>query len=528
MTRPASSSAAPKRVVIVGGGFGGLYAAKALRNTDVQVTLLDRRNFHLFQPLLYQVASGWLSPSEIASPLRSVFEKDRNIEVLLGEVVDIDVAAREVVLADGERLPYEALIVSAGAVVNHFGHDDWVELAPGVKTIENAVEIRRRVLLAFEAAERELDPAARTRWLTFIIVGGGTTGVEMAGVLGELARDILRGNFRRIDPGLARIVLVQSGERVLPDFGEKLAASATRDLAALGVEIRTGTRVSAIDEGGVQLSGPARAERVDAGTVIWAAGVRANPLAVRLAERVDIEVAAGGRLPVEPDLSLPGHPEVFVAGDMAAIRLDDREAPGVAPAAMQAGRHAAKSAERLLAGERPRPFRYHDRGELATVGRGRAVAALGRLHFDGFLAWIIWVFVHLLYLVEFENRFVVVTRWAWDFFRHERGSRLITGTPLAPAIRGPAAAARSAEAALDGSVGAEPATALDLERLADGAARRSGPGSTGGAGRDQRRGVAGSQRRFGTVVWDRQGRRVDAARVDQRAPVGPGGKERTG
>jgi NADH dehydrogenase len=469
--------------VIIGGGFGGLYAAKSLRRADIRVTLVDRRNFHLFQPLLYQVATGWLSPSEIASPLRVVFERDQNIEILLGDAADIDLDRRHVVLADGDRLPYDSLVVAAGAVVNHFGHDDWAALAPGVKTIEDAIELRRRILLAFEAAERERDDPEREPWLTFVVVGGGTTGVEMAGALGELSRQILRGNFRRIDPARSRILLVQSGDRVLEDFGQELAASATRDLRRLGVTIRTRTRVVGIDPRGVDLATGGRTDRIEARTVIWAAGVRGDPIGARLAERAGLELASGGRIAVEADLTLPSHPEVHVIGDLAFVRSDGDEVPGVAPAAMQGGRFVGESIRARIDGTaRPRAFRYHDRGRLATIGRGAAVAAIGRLRFDGFLAWVVWAFVHLLYLVEFENRFIVATRWAWDFFRHERGSRLITGAPLAPQL-GPSGLAR------EGAVRAP---------------REAAPAVLGRrAAADRHR--AGSRMRFGRPTWERAG-----------------------
>jgi NADH dehydrogenase len=434
----ASPAVGRHRVVIVGGGFGGLYATKALDDKRIHVTLVDRRNFHLFQPLLYQVATGWLSPAEIASPLRKVFARRRNVEVLLGDAVAVDLANRRVRLADGGAVPWDSLIVSAGSVTSYFGNDGWREAAPGVKTIEDAIEIRRRLLLAFEAAEREMDRVARAARLTIVVIGGGATGVEMAGVIGELARDILRGEFRRIDPGEARVVLAHAGDRILPDFDDRLAGAAERDLHRLGVELRVGSRVVGVDDEGVDLRTGTATERIASQCVVWAAGVRANALADRLARAAGAVTDANGRVQVEPDLTLSEHPDVFAIGDMAAVRTSGDPLPGVAPVAMQQGRHVAGTIRRRLEGDaEPRAFHYRDRGTLATIGRGAAIAKMGPLAFDGFLAWIVWLFVHILYLVEYQNRVFVILRWAWDFFVHERGARLITGTGLKLRLRRP-------------------------------------------------------------------------------------------
>jgi NADH dehydrogenase len=469
------------RVVVVGGGFGGLYATKALDDDRVQVTLVDRRNFHLFQPLLYQVATGWLSPAEIASPLRSVFARRRNVEVLLGDAVAVDFTARSVRLADGGAIPWDSLVVSTGSATSYFGNDGWREDAPGVKTIEDAVEIRRRLLLSFEAAEREADAVARAMRLTVVVVGGGSTGVEMAGVIGELTRDILRGEFRHIDPREARIILVHAGVRILPDFDERLARAAERDLRRLGVELRVGSRVVGIDDEGVDVRSGTTTERIASECVVWAAGIRPSSLTDRLARAAGVPTNASGRIEVEPDLTLPGHPDVFAIGDMAAVRTSADPLPGVAPVAMQEGRHVAGTIRRRLDGDdEPRPFRYRDRGTLATIGRGAAIAKMGPIAFDGFVAWVIWLFVHLLYLVEFQNRVIVVMRWAWDFFVHERGARLITGRGLRLRLHRPYPA---------------PAEAWPTE--GETAQRVAGR-------RIPEREIAVASRTFGTVHWQRR------------------------
>ena len=416
------------RVVIIGGGFGGLYLAKALGRAPVSVAVVDRRNFHLFQPLLYQVATGGLSPGEIASPLRVVLRKNRNTEVLLGEAVDLDAANRRVILRDGE-IPYDTLIVATGATHHYFGNDQWEAVAPGLKTIENATGIRSRLLLAFERAEREPDPAARRAWLNFVIVGGGPTGVELAGALGEIANDSLRRDFRHIDSRQAAILLVEGEPRVLPTFPPDLSAKAERQLIALGVRSLTSARVTAIDADGVTVTVNGREERIATHTVLWAAGVRASRLGKVLAERTGAQLDRAGRVIVEPDLSIPGHPEVFVIGDLSSFtHQGGKPLPGVAPVAMQQGSYVARLIQSRLAGRKePAPFRYFNKGNLATVGRNRAVAEFGKLHISGFLAWFTWVFVHLMYLVEFENRLLVFTQWVYNYLTRNRGARLITG-----------------------------------------------------------------------------------------------------
>lgn len=414
------------RVVIVGGGFGGLYAARLLGKAPVAVSLVDRRNFHLFQPLLYQVATGALSPGEIASPLRYVLNKHRNTEVLLGEAVDFDVEGRRVILRDGE-VHYDDLIVATGATHAYFGHDDWEQLAPGLKTIENATEIRKRILLAFEEAEREPDPAKRHAWLTFVIVGGGPTGVELAGALGEIANDTLKNDFRHINPAEAQILLMEGESRLLPPFPPDLSAKSERQLVELGVRARCNTRVVGIDAGGVTLQAGERTERIPTHTVLWAAGVRASRLGKKLAEHTGAKTDRAGRLFVEPDLSLPGHPEIRVIGDLALfIHQNGKPLPGVAPVAMQEGRYVARSIVKRLRGEKTKPFHYFDKGTLATIGRHRAVADFGRLHVWGFPAWFLWVFVHLMYIVEFENRLLILVEWVYNYITRNRGARLIT------------------------------------------------------------------------------------------------------
>jgi len=413
------------RVVIVGGGFAGLYAAKRLGKAPLALTLIDQRNFHLFQPLLYQVATGGLSPGEIASPLRVVLRGHRNTEVLLGEVVDFDIANRRVILADGER-PYDDLVIATGASHTYFGHDEWEPLAPGLKTVEDATEIRRRILLAFEEAEREPDPAQRHAWLTFVIVGGGPTGVELAGALGEIANDTLRHDFHHINPAESRILLIEGEDRVLPSFAPDLSHKAERQLIDLGVRPRLGVRVTAIDAEGVTVEAAGQTEHIATRTVLWAAGVRASSLGRKLAERAGAPLDRAGRVLVEPDLSVTGHPEIHVIGDLASLAQDGKPLPGLAPVAMQQGRYVADLLVRKLRGQSMRPFRYFDKGALATIGRNRAVAQFGSLHVSGFPAWFLWVFVHLMYLVEFENRLLVFVEWVYNYITRNRGARLIT------------------------------------------------------------------------------------------------------
>jgi NADH:ubiquinone reductase (H+-translocating) len=420
------------RVVIIGGGFGGLNAARALRRVPVHVTLLDRRNFHLFQPLLYQVATGGLSPANIAAPLRGILSRQRNTTVFLADVVDIDVERRAVLLIEGDEVPYDTLVIATGSSHHYFGHEEWAPLAPGLKTIEDAIEIRRRVLLAFEAAEREPDAATRRGWLTFVVVGGGPTGVELAGALGEIANDTLRHDFRSIDPAQAEIVLLEATERVLPPYPPDLSAKAERSLRRLGVTVRTGATVTAIQPGYVAIRSAGQDESIAAQTVLWAAGVQASPLGRRLAERTGVEVDRAGRLVVEPDLTLAGHPEIFVIGDLALCKSErGQPLPALAPVAMQEGRYVARVIAARLRGKTVGPFRYRHRGNMATIGRAAAVAELGRLHIAGYPGWLAWLFVHLLYLVGYQNRLLVLLQWAWNYVTRNRAARLITGpTPF--------------------------------------------------------------------------------------------------
>jgi NADH dehydrogenase len=417
-----------QRVVIIGGGFGGLYVAKALGRAPVEVTMVDRRNFHLFQPLLYQVATGSLSPGEVASPLRVVLKNHHNTEVLLGEAIDLDVANRRVILRDGE-VPYDELVIATGATHHYFGNDQWEPLAPALKTIEDATEIRSRLLFAFERAEREQNPEERRAWLNFVIVGAGPTGVELAGALGEIANDTLRHDFRHINPREAFIILVEGEPRVLPTFPPDLSAKAESQLISLGVRPRTHAVVTQIDAGGVTISVSGREERIAAHTVLWAAGVRASRMGKVLAERAGAPLDRAGRVLVEPDLTVPGHPEIFVIGDLAAFtHQGGKLLPGVAPVAMQQGRYVARLIRDRAAGRAtPAPFHYFNKGNLATIGRNKAVADFGKLHIAGFPAWFTWVFVHLMYLVEFDNRLLVFVEWVYNYFTWNRGARLITG-----------------------------------------------------------------------------------------------------
>jgi NADH:ubiquinone reductase (H+-translocating) len=414
-------------VVIVGAGFGGLYAAKGLRNAPVAVTVVDRKNHHLFQPLLYQVATAALNPSDIAAPVRAILRNQPNARVLLGEAARVELATRELVLADGERLRYDYLVVATGATHSYFGRDEWESVAPGLKTIEDALEIRRRILLAYEAAERTIDREEQRHWLTFVVVGAGPTGVELAGALAEIARYSMQRDFRTIDPSEARVILVEGLDRVLPAYPEKLSRSAARQLERLGVEVRTGVRVTGLDAEGVTLG----TERIEAKNVLWAAGVKASPLADSLGTERD----GTGRIVVRDDLTLEGHPEVFVIGDLAAVRQDDSWVPGVAPAAIQEGRHAASNITRAVAGEPHVPFRYVDKGSLATIGRAAGVADFGRLRLSGFPAWFAWLAIHVFFLIGFRNRFIVIFEWAWAYFTYARGARLITGEQALPAAR---------------------------------------------------------------------------------------------
>jgi NADH dehydrogenase len=415
------------RVVIIGGGFGGLYAAQALKAADIALTLIDRRNFHLFQPLLYQVATGSLSPGEIASPLRYVLGRQKNTSVLLGEVVDVDPAAREVHLKDGSRTPYDTLIVATGATHHYFGHPEWAKYAPGLKTVEDATEIRTRILLAFERAERETDPETRRALLTFVVVGAGPTGVELAGALGEISRDTLRTEFRKINPAEANIFLIEGADRVLPPYPAKLSTAAEKSLISLGVQTRANTLVTNIDEFGVTVKSGANETRIAAKTVLWAAGVQASPLGKLLADRTGATLDRAGRVNVNQDLTIPGHPEILIIGDLAHFEQDGQQVPGVAPTAMQMGRYAAGLIMKRFRNETAPPFRYWNKGSLATIGRNSAVASIGGWNFSGYFAWLTWLFIHLLYIVEFENRIQIAFQWAYDYFTFNRGARLITG-----------------------------------------------------------------------------------------------------
>ena len=431
------------QVLIVGGGFAGLYAARNLGNAaEVHLTVVDRRNFHLFQPLLYQVATGALSPGEIAQPLRSILRRHRNTTVLLGEAVGLDPDKRQVVLSDGGSIGYDTLIVATGARHSYFGHDDWASSAPGLKSIEDALEIRRRILVAFEAAEREHDDERRLEWMTFLVVGGGPTGVELAGAMGEIANDTLRNDFRTIFPPESHIVLLEAMDRILPAYPASLSKAAVRQLERLGVRVRTGTKVVGVDEHSVTVEEAGVAERIPAKTVLWAAGVQASSFAGAVAKALDIETDRSGRLPVEADLTLAGHPEIFVVGDLAISKREDgRPVPGVAPAAIQEGTYAAKTVLRRVRGEAAPPFRYVDKGDVAVIGRLRGIANIpwlgpfGRLR--GFVAWVMWLTIHIFYLIGFANRIVVVIRWAWSFFTRGRSTRLITGSELLPPIEAP-------------------------------------------------------------------------------------------
>jgi NADH:quinone reductase (non-electrogenic) len=417
---------AQHRVIIVGGGFGGLFAARALKRAPVQVTLIDRRNFHLFQPLLYQVATGGLSPANIAAPLRILLKRQKNAEVRLDEVADIDVANHQVVLTGGEKVGYDTLIVAAGSAPHYFGHDEWKEAAPGLKSIAHAEEIRRRVLLAFEAAETATEPDSRRTCLTFVVIGGGTSGVELAGALGELAHRTFKRDFRHIDPGSARILLVEGGERVLPSFPVKLSAKAAAALTRLGVEIQTGATVTAVEPDAVTIRNGDQTEHVGTRTILWAAGVQASPLGRLLAEKTGAEVDKGGRIVVQSDLTITGHPQLFVVGDLAHLdREGGKPLPGVAQVAMQQGRYAAMLIEGRLRGRSLPAFHYKDRGSLAVIGRNAAVADLGWLRLSGILARLLWLLVHLLSLVQFQNRLLVLMQWAWSFFTSNRSALLI-------------------------------------------------------------------------------------------------------
>jgi NADH dehydrogenase len=420
-------SAPLHRVVIVGGGFGGLYAAKALRRAPVRVTLVDKRNFHLFQPLLYQVATGGVSAGDIAYPLRSIFARDRHFSVIMAEVLDIDVSQRSIILHDGS-LTYDTLILAPGSTHQYFGHDAWAQHAPALKTIEDALEIRRRIFLAFEAAERESDPEKRRAFMTFVIVGGGPTGVELAGTLGELAHGTLKHDFRAVDPADAKILLVEGAERILATFPPDLSAKAEAALRRLGVTIRTSTLVTDLRDNAVTMRHGEAMETLLTRTILWTAGVKSSALGETLAKHTAIELDRAGRVKVEADLCLPGHPEIFVIGDLAHyIHQDGKPLPGLASVAIQQGRYVGKAIRQRLQGKTPPKFHYLDKGNLAIIGRNAGVADFGRVHLDGFLAWLAWLFVHIYYLIGFDNKFLVLFQWAWNYMTRKRGAQLITG-----------------------------------------------------------------------------------------------------
>jgi NADH:ubiquinone reductase (H+-translocating) len=425
------NAAGRKRVIIVGAGFGGLAAAKVLGSRDegspVEVTVIDKLNYHLFQPLLYQVALAGLSATDVAFPIRAALHGRRNITVLLAEVTGVDVAGRSVRLDDGNTLPYDYLIMAAGAQTSYFGHDQWAKFAPGLKDLDDALEVRRRVLTALEAAERATDPAERQRQLTFVVVGGGPTGVELAGAIADLSRDILAVDFKRLDRKAVRVVLVEMADRILTPFDPSLSASARAQLADLGVDVRTGVRVEAIDDGSVKVGG----ETLHAGTVLWGAGVRPNALAAALGVPLD----KAGRVIVGQDCAVPGHPELFVVGDMASFTPEGTTTPlpGISPVAMQEARAVARTILDDIAGMTRGKFSYFDKGFMATIGRARAVAQLGRLRMSGLLAWLAWVFIHLWYLVGFRNRLSVFTNWIWAYIVSRHGARVITGRRSPPA-----------------------------------------------------------------------------------------------
>jgi NADH:ubiquinone reductase (H+-translocating) len=433
---------AKHHVVIIGGGFGGLHAAKELQHPDIEVTLLDRRNFHLFQPLLYQVATGGLSPGEIASPLRAIFEQQKNLRILMTEVTGFDPAAKQVLTEMGP-IAYDTLILAAGATSSYFGNDQWAAIAPPLKSLEDATAIRARMLTAFEEAEKESDPEKRRAWLTFLIVGGGPTGVELAGALGEIANDTLRNGFRSASMEEARILILDSGPRILSTFSEKLSKAATESLIRLNVRCRGGIRVIDVTPEGARIRTVNGEDFIPSRTIVWAAGVGASPLAARLGEALDLKPEKSGRLAVEADCSLPGHPEIFAIGDIASFSHGlERPLPGVAQVAMQMGTYVGKQVRQRLNGQpgsktqQGPPFSYWDKGNMAVIGRQHAVAQIGKLELSGVIAWLAWVFIHLMYLVGFQSRVIVALRWGFDYFSFNRGARIITYAgqrPPAPA-----------------------------------------------------------------------------------------------
>ena len=414
------SNAQRPRAVVIGGGFGGLNAALNVAKADVQVTVLDRKNHHTFQPLLYQVALAALSPADIAAPIRRAVKGRKNVEVLIGNAVKFDLERRLVHLEEGDSVSYDYLVVATGATHSYFGHDDWAALAPGLKTLEDATEIRRRILLAFELSERESVLERRKSPLNFVIIGGGPTGVELAGAISEIARHVLHTDFRGIDPSRARVILLEGGPRVLPAYTEDLSASAQKQLEQLGVEVRTNARVTNVEPGVVFVDD----DRIDAVVTLWAAGVKASPLGQALGSQID----RTGRVVVNDRLNIEGHPEIFVIGDLAHFEQNGEPVPGVAPVAIQMGQYVGNEIRRRIANEASKPFRYWDKGSMATIGRSKGIAQIGKIHLSGLVAWSAWLFIHLIYLIGYRNRFFVLLNWAWQYLSWQSGARLITGS----------------------------------------------------------------------------------------------------
>ena len=423
----ATDNQTPHHVVIVGGGFGGLYAAQSLGNAPVKVTLIDKRNFHLFQPLLYQVATGGLSPAEISSPLRSILNKNQNTTVLMGQVENVDPVEKKVFLNKGQ-LNYDTLIVATGVSHHYFGNEQWAPTAPGLKTVEDALEMRRRIFVAFESAEKETDPEKRRAWLTFVIIGGGPTGVELAGAIAELAYSTLKKDFRNIDTSETQVLLVEGMDRILPPYAPELSAKAEASLVKLGVDVQTKTLVTNIENHTVTTRQGEAVTTIQARTILWAAGVKASAMGKILADHTGAELDRVGRVMVEPDLSIKGYPDIFVIGDLANFTTaEGKPLPGVAPVATQEGKYVAQLINKRLAGKTLPAFKYFNGGSLSVIGRHSAVADIGSVKLSGFLAWLIWVFVHIYYLIEFDNKLVVFIQWTWSYFTRKRGARLITG-----------------------------------------------------------------------------------------------------
>ncbi len=424
----------PHHVVIVGGGFGGLYAAKALAKAPVKVTLIDKRNFHLFQPLLYQVATGGLSAGDISSPLRAVLSRQKNAEVLMGDVTDVD-PKQQTIKLQNRQLTYDTLIVATGVSHHYFGNDQWAPKAPGLKTVEDALEMRRRIFLAFEAAEKETDPEKRRAWLTFVLIGGGPTGVELAGALAELAYSTLKNDFRNIDTSEAKILLLEGMDRVLPPYPAELSAKAKASLEHLGVTVQTNTLVTNIEDNIVTIRRGDQIEQIPAQTILWAAGMKASGMGAVLSNATGVELDRAGRVIVTPDLSVSEHPNIFVIGDLANFpHQDGKPLPGVAPVAMQQGQYVAHLIKKRLKGETLPAFKYADYGSLAVIGRNAAVVDLGFVKFAGFPAWLAWIFVHIFFLIEFDNKLLVLIQWGWNYFTRKRGARLITNQEATPSI----------------------------------------------------------------------------------------------